>query len=79
MATGHCGMRLLARILDSQPDAQVTQEQPPLSSWELRTGEPGIKQRLERLLASRPKRRVSRPMALPQASAERIMMNNSRD
>jgi hypothetical protein len=64
MGTGHCGLRLLARILGSQPDALVTHEQPPLLSWELRTGDAGVQQRLERLLATRP--RMARSMALPQ-------------
>jgi hypothetical protein len=64
MGTGHCGLRLLARILGSQPDALVTHEQPPLLSWELRPGDARVKQRLERLLATRP--RMARSMALPQ-------------
>jgi len=53
MGAGQCGLRLLARILDAQPDAKMTHEQPPLLPWELRPGEPGVKQRLERLLANR--------------------------
>jgi len=58
MGAGQCGLRLLARILDAQPDAKVTHEQPPLLPWELRPGEPGVKQRLERLLATRRERLV---------------------
>ena len=52
MGAGQCGTVLLAQILDKQPDARVTHEQPALLPWNRRPGVPGIRERLQRLLAT---------------------------
>ncbi|MCY2987859.1 MAG: hypothetical protein NTY19_08365 [Planctomycetota bacterium] len=58
MGTGQCGTVLLAQILGKQHDARVTHEQPPLLPWNRRPGVPGIRERVQRLLATRKARLV---------------------
>jgi len=58
MGTGQCGTELLAQILAQQPNTAVTHEQPPLLSWSPAAGAPGIRERLDRILATRKQRFV---------------------
>jgi hypothetical protein len=58
MGAGQCGTLLLAQILDKQYDARVSHEQPPLLPWNRRPGAPGIRERLQRLLATHKTRLV---------------------
>jgi hypothetical protein len=58
MGAGQCGTLLLAQILDKQHDARVSHEQPPLLPWNRRPGAPGIRERLQRLLATHKTRLV---------------------
>lgn len=53
MGAGQCGTELLAQILDQQPNTQVSHEQPPFLRWNKRPGLPGIREKLERILATR--------------------------
>ena len=58
MGAGQCGTLLLAQILDKQHDARVSHEQPPLLPWNRQPGAPGIRERLQRLLATHKTRLV---------------------
>ena len=58
MGAGQCGTLLLAQMLDKQHDARVSHEQPPLLPWNRRSGVPGIRERLQRLLATQQARLV---------------------
>jgi hypothetical protein len=53
LGTGQCGTELLAQILDQQPNTQVSYEQPPFLRWQPRPRGPGLRQKLERMLATR--------------------------
>ncbi len=56
IGTGQCGTRALAALLNSQPDAHVTHEDPPLLPWRRNPKWPGIRERLGRFRTSRPQR-----------------------
>jgi hypothetical protein len=58
IGAGQCGTLLLAQVLDKQQDARVSHEQPPLLPWNRRPGAPGIRERLQRLLATHKTRLV---------------------
>jgi len=53
MGAGQCGTGLLAQILNQQPGAEVTHQQPPLLSWTPDTSTGGIAERLRRILDAR--------------------------
>jgi hypothetical protein len=48
LGAGHCGLNLLANILDRQNSSRVTMEQPPLLPWQPRSNGPGIEERIQR-------------------------------
>ena len=56
MGAGQCGGNLLASVLDGQPNAKVTHEEPPFLPWYVKPGAPGVRQRLERILERRSER-----------------------
>src|SRR5689334_17661165 len=58
MGTGRCGTHTLAELLNRQPDARVTHEQPPLLTWRPCPGRSAIRERLERIKRTRPQRLV---------------------
>jgi hypothetical protein len=58
MGTGRCGTHTLAELLNRQPDADFTHEQPPLLPWRRDAGRPGIRERILRLRRDRPRRFV---------------------
>lgn len=58
LGTGHCGLELLAEILNRQSHARVTYQQPPLLPWTMSPRAPGIRERLERFLRTRGERMV---------------------
>lgn len=49
LGAGQCGTKLLAQVLDAQPNTHVTHEQPPLLPWQPSKQIPGIVERLARL------------------------------
>lgn len=53
MGAGQCGTELLAQILDQQHNVQVSHEQAPFLRWQRGPNRPGIKQKLERMIATR--------------------------
>lgn len=50
---GQCGEQALAEILGRQPDANVSYQEPPLLSWIKLPDKPGMRERIDRLRASR--------------------------
>lgn len=56
LGTGHCGLELLTEILGKQPAANFTFQQFPLLSWKVPQERPFLRQRIERLLATRSQR-----------------------
>ena len=56
MGAGQCGGNLLASVLDGQPNAKFTHEEPPFLPWYVKPGAPGVRQRLERILERRSER-----------------------
>lgn len=58
MGTGRCGTHTLARLLNQQPDAHVTHEQPPLLPWDRFSGRSGFRERLARWKRTRPQRLI---------------------
>jgi hypothetical protein len=58
MGAGQCGSLLLSQILNKQPATRVTHEQLPWLPWERQPGAPGIRERLQRMLAAAAERRV---------------------
>jgi hypothetical protein len=53
MGAGQCGLTLLPQVLNCQPATRVTHEELPWLPWEKRSGAPGIRERLARILATR--------------------------
>lgn len=58
MGTGRCGTHTLAELLNRQPDASFTHEQPPLLPWRPVPDWSAIRERLRRLRGTRPQRLI---------------------
>jgi hypothetical protein len=54
LGAGHCGLGLLADLLNQQPGVRMTLEQRPLLPWRPRPQGPGIRERIERWLRHPP-------------------------
>ena len=53
MGVGQCGTQLLAEILDQQPNAKITHQQPPLLPWIVKPDADALRRRFDRFLERR--------------------------